>query len=143
MLEENKAQLEMELAREKKKISKQYIDQVRKHADQKRSYEQSPKSPQTPPPLQPQNFTTARNSGSAGVVGGSGGMFSMGGKSKQAIRVAPAFSQTKISKQNSGSAAPGINSPPPVIHAQPQENSNVLLGLKSLQSSESQQPHQI
>ena len=50
MLEEKRMQLEMELVREKNKASKQYIDQVRKHADQNRTFDHSPKTPQTPQP---------------------------------------------------------------------------------------------
>ena len=123
ILEEQKAQLEMELAREKEKTlsavnraSKQYIEQVRKHADQKQNFNYSPKTPHTPQPL----TIAARSSGSAGI---GGGMFGKGGKIEHAIKVEPAFSHTKSNKLNSSSTTHNSTKPTNVL-AQSRQSSD-------------------
>ena len=79
VLEENKAQLQMELARERKRQVKQTLGQAKVNAEQKIADQRSPRSPALNLTVNTQSY---------------GGVFGMGGKSNFSVKVQPALNST-------------------------------------------------
>ena len=79
VLEENKAQLQMELTRERKRQVKQTLGQAKVNAEQKIADQRSPRSPALNLTVNTQSY---------------GGVFGMGGKSNFSVKVQPALNST-------------------------------------------------